>query len=139
MLILSEKLVFMCLALWRLIASSEQVFLLPSKEVIVSSDCCLQSFQQRKLYIRWRIGWEDIISPWLVRNDHSWQLLERLVCEGDCLFRDTVEDVSLWVAAIGFSAFFNPLDVILGLIDVVRICASRVSTVLPFALEEVFT
>ena len=104
----------------------------------MSSDCCLESFQQCKLHVRWRVGWEDVISPWLVGNDHGWQLLERLVCEGDCLFRNTVEDVSLWIAAIGFSAFFNPLDVILGLIDVVRICASRVSTVLPFALEEIF-
>ena len=104
----------------------------------MSSDCCLQSFQKRKLYVRWRIGWEDIISPWLVRNDHSWQLLERLVCEGDCLLRNTVEDVPLRVAAFGFSALFNPLDVVFGLVDVMRICASRVSAVLPFALEEVF-
>ena len=138
MLILSEELVFMCLALWRLIASSEQVVLLTSKEVTVSSDCCLQSLQKRKLYVRWRIGWEDIFSPGLVCNNHNWQVLERLICEGDCLLRNTVEDVPLRVAAFGFSALFNPLDVICGLVDVVRICASRVSTVLPFALEEVF-
>ena len=104
----------------------------------MSFDCCLESFQQCKLHVRWRVGWEDIISPWLVRNDHSWQLLERLVCEGDCLFRNTVEDVPLRVAAFGFSALFNPLDVVFGLVDVMRICASRVSAVLPFALEEIF-
>ena len=138
-LILLEKLVFMCLAHWRLVARSEQVLLQTSKEVAVSSDCSLQSLQKSHLHVSWRIGREDIFSPRLVCNNHNWQVLESLICEGDCLLRDTVEDASLWVAASGFSALFNPLDVVFGLVDVMRICASWISAVLPFALEEVFT